>query len=77
LYEKRTNGSTVILRRKFSAQSFWTDIREHRATVFQYIGELCRYLLAVPPSPDEGKHEYAALFKTINFLFFHFGSGKE
>jgi fatty-acyl-CoA synthase len=28
----------------------------HEATLFQYIGELCRYLLASPPHPDETRH---------------------
>jgi len=31
------------------------EVREHRATVIQYIGELCRYLLALPPHPDDSK----------------------
>jgi fatty-acyl-CoA synthase len=35
----------VILREKFSAGAFWGDIADSGATIFQYIGELCRYLL--------------------------------
>lgn len=46
-------GGAVVLREKFSASRFWTDVAESGATLFQYIGELCRYLLAhggdVPP----------------------------
>jgi fatty-acyl-CoA synthase len=46
-------GGAVIVREKFSASRFWTDVAESGATIFQYIGELCRYLLAsdgsVPP----------------------------
>jgi fatty-acyl-CoA synthase len=38
-------GGAVILREKFSARAFWSDIAENGATIFQYIGELCRYLL--------------------------------
>ena len=45
------NGCTLVIRKKFSAREFWKDIHNHRCTVFQYIGELCRYLLAQPPSP--------------------------
>jgi fatty-acyl-CoA synthase len=37
-------GSTVIAG-KFSARRFWDDIRRWECTQFQYIGELCRYLL--------------------------------
>ncbi|KAL7737977.1 hypothetical protein ACLKA6_006337 [Drosophila palustris] len=42
------NGSTVVLRKKFSASNFWSDCCKHNCTVAQYIGELCRYLLATP-----------------------------
>jgi fatty-acyl-CoA synthase len=40
------NGGAVIVREKFSARAFWQDVTENGATIFQYIGELCRYLLA-------------------------------
>ncbi|MEO7565853.1 MAG: AMP-binding protein [Aestuariivirga sp.] len=48
-------GSTVIAV-KFSASNFWNDIRRWQCTQFQYIGELCRYLLAQPPSDLDGVH---------------------
>ncbi|HWC64012.1 MAG TPA: long-chain-acyl-CoA synthetase, partial [Rhizomicrobium sp.] len=38
-------GGAVILREKFSVSGFWDDIAASGATIFQYIGELCRYLL--------------------------------
>jgi fatty-acyl-CoA synthase len=48
-------GGSVLLRAKFSASAFWDDIARSEATIFQYIGELCRYLLASdrPPSPHK------------------------
>jgi fatty-acyl-CoA synthase len=49
-------GGTVVLREKFSASQFWNDIVRWDCTVFQYIGELCRYLLHTPPSPEETNH---------------------
>jgi fatty-acyl-CoA synthase len=49
-------GGTVVLREKFSASQFWNDIVRWDCTVFQYIGELCRYLLHTPPSPEENSH---------------------
>ena len=49
-------GGTVVLREKFSAREFWQDIVEERCTLFQYIGELCRYLLAQPPRLEESRH---------------------
>ncbi len=50
------NGGTLVLRRRFSASEFWTDCRKYDVTVFQYIGELCRYLLNRPESPDDRAH---------------------
>jgi fatty-acyl-CoA synthase len=50
------SGASVVIARKFSTSRFWTDIAESGATTFQYIGELCRYLLNSPESPDETRH---------------------
>ncbi|XP_052370509.1 long-chain fatty acid transport protein 2-like, partial [Oncorhynchus keta] len=41
-------GSTIILRRKFSASQFWDDCRKYNVTVIQYIGEMLRYLCNTP-----------------------------
>jgi fatty-acyl-CoA synthase len=49
-------GGTVVIRERFSASEFWKDIVAERCTLFQYIGELCRYLLGSPPHPDETRH---------------------
>ncbi len=49
------SGACIVLRRRFSASSFLPDIREHRATSFVYIGELCRYLLNTPEKMDDHK----------------------
>ena len=46
-------GGSVIVREKFSASAFWDDIAESGATIFQYIGELCRYLLKTEPRPHQ------------------------
>eukprot|EP00057_Strongylocentrotus_purpuratus_P031308 XP_784241.2 PREDICTED: very long-chain acyl-CoA synthetase [Strongylocentrotus purpuratus] len=51
-----SSGCTVALAPKFSASRFWDDMRKHKATAFLYIGELCRYLLAQPEKPDDGKY---------------------
>jgi fatty-acyl-CoA synthase len=51
-----TVGGSVIIRRKFSATQFWDDCVKYKATQFEYIGELCRYLLNAPPHPLERKH---------------------
>lgn len=51
-----TGGGAVLLRQKFSASHFWPEISSQRATVFFYIGELCRYLLNVAPVEGEADH---------------------
>ncbi|MGZ5872609.1 MAG: long-chain-acyl-CoA synthetase [Bradyrhizobium sp.] len=51
-----TAGASVALADKFSASSFWRDVVRWDCTLFQYIGELCRYLLKAPVSEFEGKH---------------------
>ncbi len=49
-------GATLVLRKKFSASKFWDEVRQFNCTVIQYIGELCRYLLATPKSPSDKRH---------------------
>ena len=49
-------GGSVVIAEKFSASHFWSDIVRHDCTLFQYIGELCRYLLKAPPSEYENRH---------------------
>jgi len=49
-------GASIILRRKFSASAFWTDVRTHGVTIFQYIGEICRYLLNRPACAQDRDH---------------------
>uniref|UniRef100_A0AAQ4S104 long-chain-fatty-acid--CoA ligase n=1 Tax=Gasterosteus aculeatus aculeatus TaxID=481459 RepID=A0AAQ4S104_GASAC len=49
-------GLTVVVRRKFSASRFWDDCVKHNCTVIQYIGEICRYLLAQPARSSEACH---------------------
>jgi fatty-acyl-CoA synthase len=50
------NGGSVVVREKFSAREFWDDVVRYECTLFQYIGELCRYLSNAPPSPNETGH---------------------
>lgn len=57
------SGITVAIRRKFSASNYWKDCIKYNCTVAQYIGELCRYLLAVPVGDEsEKKHNIRRMF---------------
>ncbi len=49
-------GSAVALARRFSVRNFWKDIIKYKATCFNYIGEICRYLFNQPPNPNDRKH---------------------
>ncbi|WP_420132898.1 long-chain-acyl-CoA synthetase [Rhodopseudomonas sp.] len=49
-------GGAVVIAEKFSASRFWDDIVRWDCTLFQYIGELCRYLLQAPTSAHETRH---------------------
>jgi len=49
-------GGSVVLRRRFSAKEFWSEVVEEGSTLFQYIGELCRYLVNTPQQPLENQH---------------------
>ncbi len=50
------SGGSVVIRERFSASRFWADVAATGCTVFQYIGELCRYLLNAPPQPGDAGH---------------------
>ncbi|MEE1923605.1 long-chain-acyl-CoA synthetase [Pseudomonas sp. 148P] len=49
-------GASIVVRRKFSVSEFWRDVNRHGISVFQYIGEICRYLLNRPPQAGERQH---------------------
>lgn len=56
------NGGKLILRKRFSATTFWPDVKATGATLFVYIGELCRYLVNCPENPDERSHKLRLAF---------------
>ena len=49
-------GGSLVMRERFSASQFWSDISRWECTAFQYIGELCRYLLHQPSTESETAH---------------------
>ncbi len=46
-------GAALAIGRKFSVSRFWDEIRKYNATAFNYIGEVCRYLMNQPPKPND------------------------
>lgn len=55
-------GATLSLGHKFGTQTFWTEVRDSKATYIQYVGETCRYLLAAKPSPLDKQNCVKAAF---------------
>ena len=56
------NGGSVALRASFSASHFWGDVTAEGATMFVYIGELCRYLVNHPTAEGERGHKLRLAF---------------
>ena len=50
-------GAAIALHRRFSASRFWDDARRLGVTAWQYIGEMCRYLVNQPPTPRDRDHQ--------------------
>jgi fatty-acyl-CoA synthase len=55
------HGGSLVIRKKFSVNEFWDDCFRYKPTLFQYIGELCRYLLNAPPGEHERDHAIRAI----------------
>jgi fatty-acyl-CoA synthase len=49
-------GGSVVIRERFSASQFMHDVARWDCTLFQYIGELCRYLMHTETSSSESQH---------------------
>ncbi|CAB4055331.1 SLC27A1_4 [Lepeophtheirus salmonis] len=55
-------GVRIAIRRKFSVRNFWKDCIKYNCTGAQYIGEICRYLLSSPETPEDKSHNIQLLF---------------
>ena len=53
LFPALISGASVVLRRRFSASSFVSDIRRHGCTYFNYVGRALSYIVALPETADE------------------------
>ncbi|XP_028162675.1 long-chain fatty acid transport protein 4-like [Ostrinia nubilalis] len=55
-------GCTIVLRKKFSASAYFKDCMKYNATAAHYIGEMCRYILATPPSATDRQHKVRVVY---------------
>jgi fatty-acyl-CoA synthase len=59
LFPGLVSGASVVLRRRFSASAFLGDVRRHGCTYFNYVGRALSYVLAQPPTPEDGDNRLA------------------
>lgn len=52
----------LLTRSKFSASNFSSDCIKYHVTAFQYIGELCRYLVTLPSNPFDNNVKIRVAF---------------
>ena len=50
-------GSTIVLKRKFSARDVLPDVRRHGVTFFNSVGRALGYILATPPTDEDKDHK--------------------
>ncbi|KAF1349966.1 hypothetical protein BDV97DRAFT_332198 [Delphinella strobiligena] len=55
-------GATLIISHHFSPQTFFASATASKATMMQYIGEMCRYLVSMPPSLFDRSHNIRLAF---------------
>jgi putative long chain acyl-CoA synthase len=49
-------GARLALAPTFSVERFWDEVRRYGGTVVFYVGEMCRYLVNAPETPNEDAH---------------------
>ena len=57
LFPALVGGSSVVLRRRFSASAFLPDVRRHGCTFFNYVGRALSYVLAQPETPEDADNQ--------------------
>jgi fatty-acyl-CoA synthase len=55
-------GAQVVLRRRFSASGFLSDVRVYGVTYANYVGKPLSYILSTPPAPDDAHNPLKVMF---------------
>jgi fatty-acyl-CoA synthase len=53
LFPALSAGSRVVLKRRFSATTFLSDVRQQKCTSFNYVGRALSYILAQPATAED------------------------
>lgn len=56
VYPAMIAGGSIALAKRFSVSNFWSDCREHGATVVNMLGSMVNFLWSQPPGPDDANH---------------------
>jgi crotonobetaine/carnitine-CoA ligase len=56
LYATLIAGASAVLRGRFSASAWLSDIREHGCTVTNLLGAMSQFVIAQPPTAGDGDH---------------------
>ncbi|KAI9884605.1 MAG: Serine/threonine-protein kinase [Watsoniomyces obsoletus] len=62
-------GCSIAIGHEFSTKTFWKEVRDSRATVMQYVGETCRYLLTAPIELDPATGEDLSQKHHLRLMF--------
>ncbi len=62
-------GSSIAIGHEFSTKTFWKEVRDSHATVMQYVGETCRYLLTAPIELDPQTGEDLSQRHQLRLMF--------
>lgn len=67
VYRSILRGATVILRRGYRNEHFWSDIREHGATMTQLLGAIANFIWQQAPRDDDADNplERAGIYPVI------------
>ena len=49
--------ASIAISRRFSASSFWDEVRRHGVTQFNSLGAMTNFLWSQPPSPLDREHK--------------------
>jgi len=60
-------GAQAIVRARFSASAWLSDVRRHRATVTNTLGAVAAFITAQPPTPGDRDHCLRAVMSAPNF----------
>ena len=66
LYATLIAGASAVLRPRFSASAWLSDIREHGCTVTNLLGAMSQFVISQPPGPGDREHRLRVICPVPN-----------